>query len=93
MIPGRVLAEAGASTALRTEALDDPMGGNGGLHTDSDTAMPCLLRLGGVERGQGRYPVTAGFLRLLDALLARHCTDPPLQVGRLHPMPQVPDPD
>ena len=79
VLPGRVLTEAGATAALRSEALDDPMG-DGGVHTDPDTTMPCLLRLSRIERGQGRYPVTAGFLRMLEALLFRHCTDVPLQV-------------
>ena len=79
VLPGRTLAEAGSSAALRSEAVDDAMAEDD-RREDGDTAMPCLLRLGRMERRLGRYPVTGGFLRLLEALLSRHCTNAQLQV-------------
>ena len=83
VLPGRTLAEAGSSAALRTEvADDDAMAEDDRREDGGDTAMPCLLRLSRMERRLGRYPVTGGFLRLLEALLSRHCTDTQLQVRK-----------
>ncbi len=83
VLPGRTLAEAGSSAALRTEAAaDDDAMAEDDRREDGDTAMPCLLRLSRLERRLGRYPVTGGFLRLMEALLSRRCTDTQLQVRR-----------
>ncbi len=84
VLPARTLAEASSSAALRSDAAaaDDAMAEDD-RREDGDTAMmPCLLRLSRMERRLGRYPVTGGFLRLLEALLSRHCSDAQLQVRR-----------
>lgn len=79
--PGRALAEA-ASTAL----LGAPTNGTAAGGNPAGAGTPYMRRTAAAEGDAGRYPVTAAFLRLLGALLARRCVDAQLHVRGLHPL-------
>ena len=75
LTPGRALAEA-ASTAL----LGAPTNGTVAGGNPAGAETPYMRRTAAAEGDAGRYPVTAAFLRLLVALLARRCVDTQLHV-------------